>query len=208
MTTYLFSTSTASYPNVTSILSLDIKFFQPEINFSQYDYLIITSKQISQALKFYKNEDFFDKKALCVSEKSAQAYSSIGGQILDIASGYGDTLSQKIHQYPLDTKWLYLRGENIASSFADTSRIKGYEIEEKILYRSSCKDGIDKININDKDTLIFTSPSSVECFLKVFKIKESHKVIVIGKTTAKALPTNVNYEIAKGRTIEDCLVLV
>ena len=85
---YLFSIS--SYPNVVSVNSLQIKFLKPQIDFSKYDYLIITSKQASKALKQYKKSEYVEKPALCVSVASAQSYEDLGAKVLDIGGGYGD----------------------------------------------------------------------------------------------------------------------
>ncbi|MFA5462395.1 MAG: uroporphyrinogen-III synthase, partial [Sulfurimonas sp.] len=55
---YLFATSKNKYAN--SIKSLDVRYLKPEIDFSKYDYLIITSKQTVKALEQYKKEDYIN----------------------------------------------------------------------------------------------------------------------------------------------------
>lgn len=208
MSVYLFTTSTTSYSGVTSVKSLEFTFLKPKIDFSKYDYLIITSKQIAKALLAYKEEGYIEKKALCVSSKSADAYRRVGASVLEVADGYGDTLVESIKSYPKESRWLYLRGEQVASSFAQECRDSGYLIDETILYKSECSSDIGEVEVEKNATLIFTSPSSVECFLKVWKFEDSHSVVVIGKTTAKALPMDMDYKIAKKTTIESCLELL
>ena len=66
------------------------------------------------------------------------------------------------------------------------------------------------INLNgNKRTfkIIFSSPSSVECFFKNYTWDESYKAVVIGKTTAKYLPSNVEYIISKETSIDVCIKL-
>ncbi len=201
--TYLFSIS--SHEDAISINSLDIKFLKPYINFEEYDYLIITSKQASKALKQYNLKDFIYKKALCVSKQSALSYEKLGGKILDIGGGYGDNLVSKIKKYPKNTKWLYLRAKIVASNFVDICKQDGFLVDESIIYESACSKEIQDINIEDNSILIFTSPSSVKCFLKNKSIKSSNKVIIIGKTTAKSLPKDIKYTISKETTIESCM---
>lgn len=203
---YLFSTS--SHPDAISINSLDIKFLKPNIDFSLYDYLIITSKQTSNALKQYPKEFYIDKKALCVSSKSAIAFEELGGNILEVGSGYGDDLTQIIKKYPKSTKWLYLRAVDVASKFVGICINDAYTIDEKVVYESSCSDKMKNLKIEDDSTLIFTSPSSITCFLESNSISLLSKVIVIGKTTAKALPKAIKYTISHERTIQSCLELV
>ena len=98
MNIYLFSIS--SHPNATSINSLSIKFLKPKIDFSNYDYLIITSKQTSQALQQYEKENYINIPALCVSTQSALSYEKLGAKVLDIGGGYGDNLISQIKKSP------------------------------------------------------------------------------------------------------------
>ena len=202
---YLFSTS--SHPEAISINSLEIKLFKPDINFSDYDYMIITSKQAVNALKQYKTSDFLDKKALCVSKQSALSYEDIDGKVLAVGGGYGDNLIDTIQNYPKDTKWLYLRATKVASDFATICNNNGYNVSEKIVYESDCSSEILKSSATKGATLIFTSPSSVQCYLKNNTISPFENIIVIGKTTAKMLPENINYHIANETDIQSCIDL-
>ena len=200
---YLFSIS--SHPNAVSVNSLAITFFKPQIDFSKYDYLIITSKQTCEALKQYETRDYIDKKALCVSVASATSLESLGGTVLDIGGGYGDNLVDKIKSYPKDIKWLYLRAKVVASDFVEVCKNDGYDIDEVIVYESDCSQEILDVEVEDKSILIFTSPSSLNCFLKTHEISHKSKVIVIGKTTAKAIPKDIKFTLSKETTIESCM---
>ena len=202
---YLFATS--KNPNATCIKSLDVKFLKPKIDFNKYDNLIITSKQTVKALDSYDKKTFIDKPAICVSTKTASAYEKIGGNILDIGNGYGDSLSLIIKKFPKETKWLYLRAKIVASDFVQKSIDAGYNIDEGILYISECSKEILDVRVNDDSTLIFTSPSCIECFLKNNVINPQAKVIVIGTTTAKALPENIKYHVSEKTSIESCIEL-
>lgn len=200
---YLFSTT--SHEDAISINSLDIHFLKPQIDFEKCDYLIITSKQACEALKQYEKSQYIEKKALCVSTQSALAYESLGGQVLAVGEGYGDNLVEKLHAYAKDTKWLYLRAKVVASDFASTCRDEGYEIDEALVYESVCSNDIKNFCLEEDSILIFTSPSSVKCFLQTHTIDEGQQVIVIGKTTAKALPKNSRYIVSQETTIQSCI---
>ncbi|MFA6193147.1 MAG: uroporphyrinogen-III synthase [Sulfurimonas sp.] len=202
---YLFSIS--SHPQAISINSLDIQFLKPEIDFSKYDYLIITSKQASEALKQYDKEEYLNMPALCVSVQSALSYENIGGKILAVGGGYGDNLANKIKTFSKETKWLYLRAKEVASNFVSTCNNEGYLIKEAIVYESECSKGMQDVEVEEDAVLIFTSPSSVECFLKNHAISSSNKIIVIGKTTASALPKGIACIISEETSIESCINL-
>jgi uroporphyrinogen-III synthase len=200
---YLFSIS--SHPHAISVNSLDITFFKPKIDFSKYDYLIITSKQTSEALKQYDKESYIHMPSLCVSVASAKSYEQLGGEVLDIGGGYGDNLVEKIKSYPKTTKWLYLRAKVVASDFVATCQGDGYNIDESIVYESGCSKSIWDVEVKGGAVLIFTSPSSVKCFFNNHAIPLHATVIVIGKTTAKALPEGIEYIISPKTTIESCM---
>jgi uroporphyrinogen-III synthase len=202
---YLFATS--KHPDALSVQSLQVRLLKPQIDFSKYDYLIITSKQTIKALEQYNKKDFINIPALCVSEKTATLYKNFGGTILDIGDGYGDNLVKNIREKPKYTKWLYPRAEVIASDFVQRSKNDGYDVSEEILYVSECANEGLEVEVEENPILIFTSPSSIECFLKTHIIKLDTKVIVIGTTTAKALPSGVNYEISQKTSIESCMEL-
>lgn len=202
---YLFATSKS--PHAKSIKSLDVRLLKPAIDFTKYDYLIITSKQTVKALKQYDKKDFIDIPALCVSAKTSNAYEEFGGKVLAVGDGYGDNLTNNIKEFSKDTRWLYLRAKLIASDFVQRSKNEGYEIDEEILYVSECSQEILDVRVDDDSTLIFTSPSSIECFLKNNTINPDAKVIVIGKTTAESLPDGVEYLISEKTSIESCIEL-
>ena len=202
---YLFSIS--SHLDAISVNSLSITFLQSEIDFSKYDAFIITSKQASKALQQYKKELFQDIPALCISKASAKSYEEIGGRILDIGKGYGDNLVEKIKNYPKSKRWLYLRAKVVASDFVSVCQKDAYSIDEATVYMSECSKNILNVNTEDNAILIFTSPSSLECFLKTHVLSQSNTIIVIGKTTAKAVPKGFEYCISEKTTIESCMEL-
>ena len=200
---YLFSTS--SHPETISVNSLEIELLKPSIDFSKYDYLIITSKQISEALKEYGLEDYKEKKALCISKQSAKAFEAIGGIVLSVGKGYGDSLYDTIKSYPKQTRWVYLRAAEIASDFVEICQSEAYKIDEVILYKSRCSKEIATVTCEKNAVLIFTSPSSVKCYLQHSTIYDTQKIVVIGMTTAKALPKNIDYICSKEKNIDDCV---
>jgi uroporphyrinogen-III synthase len=200
---YLFSIS--SHPHAKSINALDIKFLKPEIDFSKYDYLIITSKQVSEALAQYDKNEYIHMPSICVSKKSAEPYEALGGEVLACGTGYGDDLSAIIKQFPHAKRWLYLRAKVVASSFISTCQEEGYNIDEIVVYESKCSKDIQHIHVQEDATLVFASPSSIRCFLKTHTITPLNKVVVIGTTTAAAVPKGIKYHISKETTIESCM---
>lgn len=199
--TFLFSAT--SHSDVTHINSLDFNFFTPKINFSNYDYLVLTSKKAVDALQNYNKKDYINIPALCISKFTSEYYEKFGGKVLRVGGGIGSELQTIIDTYPKEKKWLYLRAKEIAG--------EGLKTDEAIVYESRCSDEILNFRLHDAKedcSLIFTSPSSIKCFLINNTIPHDAKVIVIGKTTAAHLPKNVEYKIAKNSSIEECIKLI
>jgi len=193
---YLFSAT--SHPDATHINSLDFNFFTPSINFSNYDYLVLTSKKAVDALQNYDKKDYINIPALCISNFTKEYYEKFGGKVLSVGGGIGSDLQQIIDTYPKDKKWLYLRAKEIAGA--------GLTVDEVIVYESCCSEEILNFKLEDKKSiLIFTSPSSVECFLKNNSFDTQQEIIVIGATTAKSLPVGINYKISDKTSISSCI---
>ena len=114
---------------------------------------------------------------------------------------------ESIKKYPKEKKWLYLRAQSVASDFVKNCRDEGYTIDEEVLYESKCSQDIQDVRIEENAVLIFTSPSSVECYLKHHQFSKKHKVVVIGKTTLKKIPKDINVSLSKEKSIEDCIQL-
>ena len=200
---YLFSIS--SHKDAIHINPLEITFFTPEIDFLHVDYFILTSKQAVKALQNYPKESYINKKALCISKATAKAYEDIGGEVLAVGKGYGDTLTQEIKKHPKNTKWLYPRAEIIASDFTDVLQKQGYIIKESIVYKSECSKKILHVKVPKNAVLIFTSPSSVKCYLQNHTFLQTQDIVVIGKTTAKTIPQDIKYTLSNDTTVQSCI---
>ena len=202
---YLFSTS--SHPDTINIRSLEISFFSPHIDFSLYEYLLITSKQALKALKNYQCQSYSGKKVFCISQATAKVATAMGFEVVAVAKGYGDTLTEIIKQYPKTTHYLYLRGEVVASDFVQRCQKDGYTIDEAIVYKSECSQVLLDMEFKKQSIFIFTSPSAVKCFLKTHTFPKDSLSVVIGKTTAQSLPKETLYAIAPEPNIAACVTL-
>lgn len=201
---YLFSLSNVVNDDIIHINSLHVKPVKTEIDFNGYDYLIITSKQAVATLEEL-HPTWKTKSVLAVFGATAKSVIDAGGNLLEIGSGYGDDLKDIICSYPKTIRWLYVRAKEVASGFVSKCVEDGFSIDEKIIYETSCSNEILDVAISDDATLVFTSPSSVKCFLKTHDIAASNRVVVIGQTTARSLPLHVNYLVADEPSIMSCI---
>jgi len=175
------------------------------IDLSICDTLMFTSKQAVRSAEAL-NPEWKKYPCLAIGSATAKEIESLGGKVdYQPKSFYGETLSQDIITQFHDKKILYLRPKEISFDSKDFLSKEGLEIEEQIIYETSC------IRYNKKDKpgknaiIIFTSPSTIRCFLKNFEWDESYVAVVIGESTRIHLPTDAYYEVADVPLIDACI---
>ena len=200
---YLISkTSHSDTSGVIHIPILSIKFLQPLIDFSLYNGLIITSKEAAKALSDYSIAwEALD--IVCVGEATAHEIRLLGGVNVTVAAGYGNSIIDVLDKSK--RKWLYLRPRSIASSWPQHARDMGNKIDEVVIYETTCNESMEAVEIACDGILIFTSPSSIECFLKRYSFASTYDIVTIGTTTQKALPLGIPSILSEKTTIESCI---
>lgn len=183
---------------------LSIRYLTPEIDFTLYKGIVVTSKQGALALAHY-SPDWENLHVICVGESTAQAMKQLGAVHITIADGYGETIFDALKSDQQPKRWLYCRPKMIASSWPSRARDAGMVIDEVIIYETTCNEAMEKREIADDGVLIFTSPSSIECFLKKYLFKPTHNIVVIGKTTQNALPLGVKSILSETTSVESCV---
>jgi len=187
--------SKIEYEGAVSFPLLKFIYFRPEIDLTQYDALIITSKEAIKALSYLKWQNI---RVYCVGNATAKlvpnvAYSQNSGGALELV--------EYLKKNSIDERLLYCRGEKVSVDIA--SKLK---IDETILYKSICIEDKPKIKIAPNSTIIFSSPSTVDCFLKYYKFESSFKAIALGKTTALSLiNAKIPHVISPSTTISSAI---
>ncbi len=200
---YLFSKTPHS--EVIHVPILTVRYLRPDIDFSVYDAIVITSKEAVDALNA-TGTDWKRLPVLCVASKTAEKVRDAGGEILEVGSGYGDDIARIIFEHYPQKRWLYAKPVQTASDFAERLRHDGVKIDDCTVYETQCNSNV-KVTIKDKAVLAFTSPSAVECFLARFSFKAKHRVCVIGKTTLQALPDNLKAQMPHNPSVDELVLL-
>lgn len=202
---YLFSSS--RHDNVVNMPLIEFNILQESVDVSKYDLLLFTSKNavisIDKISKEWKNIP-----SIAIGKESAESISKLGGNVVFVSDRYSKSLSLDIKKVFANKKILYIRPKVTATNYiADLSQ-NGVDIDEVVLYETICK----KYDISQKppldSTLIFTSPSTINCFINNFQsLDEGYKIVVIGETTAKTLPVGLKYQIPIIPNINECIRL-
>jgi len=202
----IYLISKTPYEGVIHIPILTIRFLSPDINFSDYEGVVFTSKQAVLSLQSYVL-DWNRLKCICVSESTAKSAREAGAIDVEVADGYGDSIPDILGAKNRRGKWLYLRPKVVASDWVENARNRGVPIDEAIVYESVCNEEISDFLISEEGVLIFTSPSAIRCFLQQHKILPTHDVIVIGETTKNALPEGTLSYLSEATSIESTVDL-
>lgn len=187
---------------VLNLPLIEFNFLSPKINFLKYDYLIFTSKTAVKAVNKISKE-WTELPSLTVGEKTAKEVENSGGKVVFTGNGYGESLLPEILKYR-DKKILFARGKDVASDLKEMVT-DDVEIDEAILYETICKK--QELVLGEDSVIIFTSPSTVNCFFENYQWKESYKAVAIGTTTAKELPKDLEIHIPDTTSFDECIKL-
>ena len=175
------------------------------IDFSNSDTLIFTSKQ---AVITANKIDISWKNYPCIAIGPAtkKQIEDLGGKVIYYPrSFYGETLSQDISEFFRDKKLLYLRPKEVSFDSKGFLEKEGISLQEQIIYKTSCIKYAPEDKPSKDAIIIFTSPSTIHCFLKNFDWDTSYTAVVIGKATKVHLPKNAKYAVADEPMIASCI---
>ncbi len=176
------------------------------IDLSTCDTLLFTSKQAVKSAEAL-NPEWKKYPCLAIGSATAKEIESLGGKVIyQPKSFYAETLSQEIITQFQDKKILYLRPKEVSFNAKTFLAKAGIDLHEQIIYETSCIRYEKKEKPDKHAIIIFTSPSTVHCFLKNFEWDESYTAVIIGKATKKHLPLHACYEVADRPTIDACIV--
>ncbi len=176
------------------------------LDLSKCDTLLFTSKQAVKSAEAL-NPEWKKYPCIAIGSATAKEIESLGGNVIyQPKSFYAERLSQDIIAQFQDKKILYLRPKEVSFESKKFLATAGIALQEQIIYETSCirYDKQDKPGRNA--IIIFTSPSTIHCFLKNFQWDDSYTAVVIGEATKVHLPDGVHYEAADRPTIDACIL--
>ncbi|MDN5076597.1 uroporphyrinogen-III synthase [Aliarcobacter butzleri] len=193
------------HEDVENLEVFQIEYIKSDVDLKKYDALVFTSKNGVKAINSF-DQDWKNIPSYAIAQKTANTIIKLGGVVEFIGnSGHGNDFAYELKDVLKDKRVLYIKALKTVSNLPNILKENGVFLDEIIVYKTSCKKS--NIILEENSIFIFTSPSSVECFFKQYSWKNSYKAIVIGKTTAEFLPSNINYEISSQTSVEECIKL-
>ena len=201
----IYLLSNQKYSDVENLEVFHIEYIKSNPNLSNYDALIFTSKNAVYSLDSF-NENWKKLDSYVIAPKTSQIIEKLGGKVVFTGiTSHGNEFAQELIELLKNKKVLYVKALKTVSNLVEILKENKILVDELVAYKTSCKKS--NISLEDNSVFIFTSPSSVECFFKQYQWKDNYKAIVIGKTTAKFLPKEVDYTISSETSIDECINL-
>lgn len=200
----IYILSEKKFEGAKNLPVIKIKFLDKKIDLSNYDALIFTSKNGVEALDRV-GSDWMDKEIYSIGSGTTKAIKEKGVQVAYTAkSSYGDDFAKEIGGLLKDKKVLFPRAKTVTSKLNEILKDLGVDLDEVIVYETICNES--NLNKPEKDSaIIFSSPSTIECFFKIFSWDISYKAVVIGEKTASFMPKDIKYVLSAKQTIPACI---
>lgn len=193
------------YEDVENLEVFGVEFIKSSIDLSKYDALIFTSKNAIYSLDSF-NKVWKDIPSYAIAPKTAKIIKEYKGNLAFTGeSSHGNEFAKELIPKLKNKKVLYIKAVKTVSKITEILKDNNIDIDELVTYKTSCLKSSKQLEENS--VFIFSAPSSVECFFKNYAWDESYKAIVIGKTTAKYLPSNIKYNISEKTSIDECIKL-
>jgi len=169
------------------------------------DTLMFTSKQAVLSAETI-DPQWKRLPALAIGPATARQIETLGGKVLHRPEHfYGEVLAEDLRRLFADRKILYLRPREISFDSRSYLAKAGIELKEQILYETKCRSYDASDAPSPGAVIVFTSPSTIHCFLKNFSWDASYTAVVIGKATLAHLPEGIEAIVAKEPTIAACM---
>ena len=204
---YLVSNTKTADKSVVNLSVSKIEFLKFEINLSEFDALVATSKNAFKALKFNEISVLENLPVFAIANSCAAVAREFGfSEIYTGQNAHGDDFAREILPLLKGKKVLYLKGKDSASNFLEILQDGGVNIKAVIAYENVLNPCKMELKPPKNSILIFASPMNVRNFLANFGWDESYQTISIGKVTAKELKFTTPI-VSQNQDINACIAL-
>lgn len=204
---YLISNTKTADESVINLSVSRIEFLKFDLNLSEFDALVATSKNAFNALKFNKISALENLPVFAIATACAEAAREFGfSEIYTGQNAHGDDFAREILPLLKGKKVLYLKGKDSASNFLEILQNGGIDVKAIIAYENVLNPCKMELKPPKSSILIFASPINVRNFLTNFGWDESYQTISIGKVTAKELKFTTPI-VSQNQDINACIAL-
>jgi len=154
------------YDGVVNLPMIKINFFKKEIDLKSYDALIFTSKNGVRAIDNI-DKNWIKKDIYSIGQGTSKEIKKHNANLVYTAkSSYGNSFALEIKEKLKNKKVLFLRAKEVTSKLNQILIEADIKLEEEVVYETTCRAYNQNHSIDKNSIIIFTSPTTVKCFLK------------------------------------------
>lgn len=186
---------------------IQTKIVNNTTNLQAYDALILTSKNAVTAIESI-DPTWKEIPSYAIASSTAKVIQEYNGNLVYTGfNGHGDQFAKELVPQLKNKKALYIKGVKTVSNLVQTLQDNEIQCDTLTVYETTCVQYSKEHQPQKNATIIFSSPSTIECFFENFDWDESYTAICIGNTTARFLPKNIQAHIPTTTSLEACIVL-
>ncbi len=190
---------------VSSLPMISFKLIAETIDFSSCDTLMFTSKQAVVSANSI-DESWKNFPCIAIGGATKKKIEELGGSVIyHPTKFYGEVLAKDIEAFFSTRKILYLRPKVVSFDSKSYLEKVGIDLQEQIIYETSCVKYAKEQKPKEGAVIIFTSPSTIKCFFKNFEWDSSYLAVLIGHATREHLPEYCRYVVADEPLIDACI---
>lgn len=201
----IYILSKKEYKGAKNLPCILIKYLSPKINLDGYDAIIFSSKNGVEAVHML-DKNWINLPSYSIGSGTSKAIEKYNGKIVyEARSSYGDDFAKEIRDRLSGKKVLFLRAKVVTSSLNDILLNAGVKLSEEIVYETVCNECENLEKPPKNSCIVFSSPSTIECFFKCFSWDDSYKAVVIGIKSASYFPKEIPYVMSDIQNINACI---
>ena len=201
----IYLTSPLSRPGTHPLPMIEFSLVADHLELENCDILMFTSKQ---AVISAERIDSAWKRlpAVAIGPATEKQIQKLGGTVLYRPKEYyGATLARDLIEKFRRRRILYLRPRQVSFDSRSYLAKSGIELREQIIYETSCRHYAPEEAPPPGAVIVFTSPSTIHCFLENFPWRPDYHAVVIGRATLQHLPEGAKSKVASEPTIDASL---
>lgn len=205
MSKEIYLLSPVVYKDTISLPMIAFTLTASSLDLSSYDLLMFTSKQAVKSAELL-NPKWKEIPCISIGSATTKQIETLGGTVAyQPTSFYAKVLNKDILMKFHDKHIVYLRPKVVSFDSKSFLASQGVKIDEKVIYETICKDYHQNQKPKKNAIIIFTSPSTIHCFLKNFRWDNSYTAVVIGEATKKHLPGYIQTYVSDEPLISSCV---
>ena len=203
----IYLLSQKHYKGAKNLPVIVIRFLDPSVDLSEIDALIFTSKNGVEAIDRVTDQ-WRSVPAYAIGSATSKSIEEHGGRVVyEAKNSYGDLFAKEIKDRLQGKRVLFVRPKKVTSKLNQILRQNGVDLHELIAYETICNEDSDLKAPPSGAIIIFSSPSTIDCFFQRFAWDSSYQAVVIGDVTASAMPKEIDFLKAQQATIPACIDL-